>query len=69
MEMLNETYFNDQEAANYARYSVGTLRNMRSARRGPRFLKVGGGRAVRYRKSDLDAWLNAQPVLTRDSIE
>ena len=38
--------------------SVLTLRKWRSQGRGPRFLKLGG--AVRYRLSDVEAWISAQ---------
>ena len=36
----------------------GTLEIMRVQGRGPRFVKFG--RAVRYRRADLDAWAEAQ---------
>ncbi len=62
-----QDYLNEFEAATMTRFSVGTLRNMRSAKRGPRYFKVCG-RSVRYRQSDLEAWLGSQPVLTRDSL-
>ena len=62
-----QDYLNEFEASTLTRFSVGTLRNMRSAKRGPRYLKVSG-RSVRYRRSDLDAWLGSEPVLTRDSM-
>ncbi|NEK94146.1 helix-turn-helix domain-containing protein [Modestobacter muralis] len=38
--------------------SPGTLRNWRTAGRGPRALKVGA--QVRYRRADVDAWIAAQ---------
>lgn len=40
-----------------------TLATWRMQKRGPRFLKVGS--KVRYRKSDLDDWLEAQAVATK----
>lgn len=43
------------DVADALRVSEGTLRNWRSARRGPRFAKVGG--AVRYREEDLTDWI------------
>jgi predicted DNA-binding transcriptional regulator AlpA len=67
MQQRNETYLNEQEAASFTRFSVGTLRNMRSAKRGPGYLKVSG-KTVRYRQRDLEAWMNGQPVLTCDSL-
>ncbi len=47
--------------------TTGTLANLRLAKRGPRFFKVG--RKVVYRVEDLEAFLFARPVLTRDSVE
>lgn len=66
-EMPHQDYLNEFEAAIFTRFSVGTLRNMRSAKRGPRYLKVSG-RTIRYMKSDLEVWMGSEPVLTRDSI-
>ena len=45
------------EAADYLRISPETLRQWRHLGEGPRYLKMG--RAVRYRQSDLDLWINA----------
>lgn len=45
----------------------GTLANLRSQRRGPKFFKVG--RKIFYRPSDVEAWLFQNPVQTVDSVE
>ena len=51
----------DIQAAKVLRVSVGTLRNWRSSRLGgPAFIRVG--RLVRYRESDLNAYLDRQRV-------
>lgn len=42
--------------------STGALAQMRYRGNGPRFIKLGG-RQVRYRESDIQAWLDRQ---TRD---
>jgi excisionase family DNA binding protein len=47
-----------QELAEYLRKPVGTLRQWRCLRIGPAFVKVG--RDVRYRRSDVEQWLNEQ---------
>ncbi|GAA1110020.1 hypothetical protein GCM10009582_04520 [Arthrobacter flavus] len=39
--------------------TTGALAQMRYMGTGPKFIKIGG-KAVRYRRSDVDAWLNAQ---------
>lgn len=44
-------------AAAHLSSSASTLAKLRLKGGGPRFCKIG--RAVRYRRSDLDAWLNS----------
>jgi len=44
-----------EEAANYLRIAPGTLYNWRHAGRGPKATNVG--RSLRYRRSDLEKWL------------
>lgn len=46
------------DAARYVALSESTLTKLRLTGDGPPFVKVGP-RAVAYRKSDLDAWLEA----------
>ena len=43
----------------------GSLANLRCARRGPRFFKVGG-RRVLYRLDDIRGWVESHPVLTKE---
>lgn len=51
----------DKDAASYLNLAVNTLAVWRSTKREDLpFIKLG--RAVRYRKSDLDNWLNANTV-------
>lgn len=47
-----------QEAAAYLKVPVATLYAWRTQGTGPRGARVG--RYVRYRRSDVDAWLDAQ---------
>lgn len=51
---------NTVEAADYVRLSKPTLDRLRVTGAGPLYLQLG--RCVRYRKADLDAWLEAQLV-------
>lgn len=51
------TYDEDEVAARF-RISVKTVQKWRQTNRGPRYVKVG--RLVRYRESDIQAWLNEQ---------
>ncbi len=55
MDILNTV-----EAAAYVRLAKGTLDRFRLTGRGPRFCKLGG--AVRYRKADLDDWMESRLV-------
>jgi excisionase family DNA binding protein len=52
-----ETYFRPREAAEYLRSSESTLAKKRLNGDGPSFVRIG--RAIRYRRSDLDAWMSA----------
>lgn len=45
-----------QQAATYVSLSPNTLNRWRWSGDGPRYVKLG--RAVRYRREDLDAWLD-----------
>lgn len=51
------------EAAEYVRLGKPTLERFRVTGEGPQYCKLGG--AIRYRKSDLDAWLESR--LTRST--
>lgn len=53
------------EAATYCRLGKPTLERYRITGDGPTYLKLGG--AVRYRKADLDSWLESR--LTRSTSE
>lgn len=44
----------------------GTLEYWRWEKRGPSFLKLG--RAVRYRKSEVIAWMNSGAVQTTEAV-
>lgn len=55
MEILNT-----REAADYVRLGKPTLERFRISGAGPLFVKLGG--AVRYRRTDLDSWLETRRV-------
>lgn len=48
-----------KEAAQYLKLGKPTLDRYRTVGGGPRFAKISGG-AVRYRRADLDAWLESK---------
>ncbi|SLJ86900.1 helix-turn-helix transcriptional regulator [Novosphingobium mathurense] len=49
-----------KEAANYLKLGKPTLDRFRVTGEGPKFAKLGG--AVRYRRADLDAWLESKLI-------
>lgn len=55
----------ERDAARYIGMSVAWLRQGRQRGRGPAYIQAG--RAIRYRVSDLDAWLDAHRVQTSES--
>jgi len=55
---------NERQVQEFYGFSIPYLRRARRERRGPRFLKVG--KLVRYRKSDIEAYLAAHAVETTD---
>lgn len=57
---MQKTWYDPAEAAAYLGFTVRGLENMRTMRRGPRFYRIGG-RGVRYRVADLDAWVESGP--------
>lgn len=57
--------FTGVAAAKYLGLSKSTLEKMRIEGRGPRYLKLGG--RCFYRRTDLDAYLEAAIVETTDS--
>jgi excisionase family DNA binding protein len=51
-----EKYLKPSEAAEVLRSSKSTLAKLRLSGAGPTFVRIG--RAIRYRQSDLDRWMN-----------
>ncbi|MBA3053764.1 MAG: helix-turn-helix domain-containing protein [Sphingomonadales bacterium] len=54
-----------RDAASYVRLAVVTMERLRLTGDGPPFCKLG--KAVRYRKADLDAWLASRLVQSTSS--
>ncbi len=55
-----EQLIEEKELADRLQVSVGTLRNWRSAKKGPRFHRIG--QRIRYSPSDVKAWLSSRQV-------
>lgn len=49
----------------YLQVSTKTLSNWRSLRVGPAFIRLQGG-VIRYRREDVDTWLDEQAGTSRD---
>lgn len=49
-----------QEAAEYVRLGKPTMERFRTSGDGPVYYQLGG--AVRYRRSDLDVWLDSRRI-------
>ena len=56
--LLTRTMLREQEVADFLNLKVATLRRWRWSGDGPCFFKLNG--AVRYRRSDLEAYIEAQ---------
>ena len=63
-QMANREILNEREVWEMYGFTLPYLRRARRERRGPRFLKVG--KLVRYRRSDVENYLTAHAVETRD---
>jgi len=69
---INKHVLTDPEAAQYIGMSISFLRQSRmdgvrtNRAAGPSFIKIG--RSVRYKKDDLDAWLNEHRVVLESKV-
>lgn len=59
--MNTDKLMTTQEAAAYVRLSPSLLNKLRLTGGGPVFVRLAG-RAIRYRQSDLDAWVAASAM-------
>lgn len=65
IEVMRKTVSPHQAAEIYG-LSVGTLANLRSQKRGPKYFRCG--RKILYKIEDFEKWLLSNPVLTIDSL-
>ncbi len=56
VEQQARTALSERESARYIGISAAVLRLWRSQEKGPRYFRAGE-KLVRYRKSDLDLWI------------
>jgi hypothetical protein len=62
-----DEYYTDRDIAVKTKIAISTLRNERSRGVGMPYVRIG--RSIRYRKADVESYLAARTVHTRDSIE
>lgn len=60
VSILPAPFLDTRQAATLLQLSHRTLERWRLEGRGPAFLKLGAGGAVRYRMADLEVWAEAQ---------
>ena len=65
LDNRTESLLTVAEVANWLGIAEGTLRYWRHTHRGPQSFSVGGG--VRYRPSDIEAWLERSAKQGGDS--
>jgi excisionase family DNA binding protein len=63
---MTETLLTTAEAARHCRLSQTTIKALRRSGGGPVFVKLGP-KSVRYRRSDLDAWIAARVTSSTSS--
>jgi predicted DNA-binding transcriptional regulator AlpA len=61
---MKHRFLTEKEVEEEYGLKARTLQKWRLFRKGPRFLKLGG--SVKYRVSDLEAWLEKNTVTTTD---
>lgn len=52
--------FDERGAGRYLGVSAASLRLWRATGGGPPYFKPGAGKLIRYRKSDLDSWIEGR---------
>ena len=62
--MTKEIYLTEHEVSDMLNVRRRTLQSWRYTNHGPRYVKLGG--CVRYRESDLEAYLKGQICTTSD---
>lgn len=60
-ELLEKKYLNEKEVAAITGRAISTLRNERFMRKGLPYLKVGG-RSIRYKNSDVIAFMEGRRI-------
>jgi excisionase family DNA binding protein len=64
--MSNDTYLTPREAADYLKSSTSTLAKRRLRGLEPKYYRIG--RAIRYRKIDLDEFMTPEPARSTSKL-
>lgn len=64
-----EHYITDDQAADFLSVSRSYLKKLRVYGGGPRFSRLGGSKAIRYRVSDLIAWAHSTSATSTSELE
>ncbi len=64
----NDAYLTEGQAAEFLQVSVRTLQAWRQRGGGPEFARPGGGRAVRYRRGTLIAYMEENTVANTSAV-
>jgi predicted DNA-binding transcriptional regulator AlpA len=67
-ELLEKTYLNEKEVAAITGRAISTLRNERFMRKGLPYLKIGG-RSIRYKNSDVVAFMEGRRITFNEVTE
>jgi predicted DNA-binding transcriptional regulator AlpA len=60
-ETPSERLMSGQDVAVFLGMTEGSVRNWRQEKKGPPYFRFGNG-IIRYRRSEVEAWLDAQRV-------
>lgn len=52
----------EREAATYLGVGRQCMSNWRFSRKGPKYVRLGGGKSIRYRAADLTKWISESVV-------
>ena len=66
-QLLVKPYLNEKEVAAITGRALSTLRNERFMRKGLPYLKIGG-RSIRYRSGDVNAYMESR-LITFDEVQ
>jgi predicted DNA-binding transcriptional regulator AlpA len=67
--LIEQEWLGPKQVAIYTGLSIKCLEDLRKSGRGPRYYKPAGRVLLRYRRSDIDAWMLAGAVNPQDGAK